>query len=154
MKNLLLIVATLFGINAMGQTQAEKDDKILQDYFKAQHIHATKTASGLYYVITTPGSGAKPAQGQKVSMGYFGKLVDGQKFDANMDANGNVTRPFTFTLGVGQVIRGWDEGVALLSKGTKATLYIPSGLGYGARNMGKIPPNSVLIFDVQVLDIQ
>ncbi len=102
------------------------------------------------------GSGANAKAGQSVSMLYLGKTLDGQQFDANMDANYKATRsPFTFTLGAHQVISGWDEGVALLNKGSRATLYLPSGMAYGAAGAGgRIGPNAVLIFDVEVEDIR
>ena len=134
--------------------QAPIDDKILRDYFAKNNITPQKTASGLYYTITKEGTGEKAKSGQKVSMSYLGKTLDGKKFDANVDENFHNIKPFSFTLGVGQVIKGWDEGVALLSKGGKATFYIPSSLAYGPQAMGAaIPANSNLIFDVEVLDI-
>jgi FKBP-type peptidyl-prolyl cis-trans isomerase len=105
----------------------------------------------LYYTITQEGTGPQITSGQKVSMRYTGKLLDGKVFDSNM---GNDKPVFTFPVGQHQVIAGWDEGVALLKKGTKATFYIISSLGYGARGAGAaIGPNAVLLFDVEVVDI-
>ncbi len=127
------------------------DDKLIQDYIAKNNIKATKTASGLYYTITQEGTGPQITSGQKVSMRYTGKLLDGKVFDSNM---GNDKPVFTFPVGQHQVIAGWDEGVALLKKGTKATFYIISSLGYGARGAGAaIGPNAVLLFDVEVVDI-
>ncbi len=131
------------------------DDKELKDYFAKNNIHAIRTETGLYYTITKEGTGENAKAGEKVSMSYLGKLLDGKVFDKNVDDNFVNTRPFTFTLGQHQVISGWDEGVQLLKKGSKATFYLPSHLAYGERGAGaNIPPNSVLIFDVELLNIE
>ncbi|MFL5752319.1 MAG: FKBP-type peptidyl-prolyl cis-trans isomerase [Bacteroidia bacterium] len=108
-----------------------------------------KTASGLEYTITSKGNGKKPVAGDKVKVHYTGTLLDGTKFDSSVDRG----QPFSFELGKGAVIKGWDEGIALLNVGDKATLVIPAELGYGAQANGKIPANSVLKFDVELLDI-
>ena len=135
--------------------QVGKDDQAIQDYLKAKGVTtAKKTASGMYYKIDQTGNGAMPAKGDNVTMNYTGMLLNGQKFDSNVDPAFNHVQPFNFALGVGQVIKGWDEGIALLPKGTKGTLYIPSGLAYGSQDRGaQIPANSVLIFDVEVVDV-
>ncbi len=134
--------------------QKAADDKILQDYFKKNNLKPLKTASGLYYLISKQGTGALPKPGQYVTVNYTGKTIDGKVFDSNVDPQFNHVQPFSFQLGQGQVIRGWDEGVALLKKGSKATLFIPSGLAYGSRGAGgAIPADAVLIFDVEVTDI-
>jgi FKBP-type peptidyl-prolyl cis-trans isomerase len=87
-------------------------------------------------------------------MNYTGKTLDGKMFDSNTDPSKGHVQPFGFTLGVGQVIKGWDEGVQLLNLGSRATFFIPSGLAYGDRGAGAaIPPNAVLMFDVEVLSI-
>ena len=110
-----------------------------------------KTESGLQYTDTVVGDGESPKQGDKVVVHYTGKLEDGTKFDSSLDRN----RPFEFTIGVGQVIRGWDEGVMSMKVGGKRTLTIPSTLGYGERGAGTvIPPNATLIFDVELLEIK
>jgi FKBP-type peptidyl-prolyl cis-trans isomerase len=135
-------------------------DKELQKYFTANNITALKTASGLYYMIKETGAGPKPATNDTVSLNYRGKLVNGTTFDSNMDSAFHHMSPFVFPLGVGRVIKGWDEGVALLNQGSKATFFIPSRLAYGAQampgnpsNPGGIPANSILIFDVELLNI-
>ncbi len=135
--------------------QGAVDDKLLQDYFAKNNIHATKTPSGLSYVITQKGLGPTAKPGKKVTMNYTGKTMDGKVFDSNTDSKFNHVAPFTFVLGQGQVIKGWDEGVQLLQLGSKATFYIPSGLAYGEQGAGggAIPANAVLIFDVEVLGI-
>ncbi|MAJ32367.1 MAG: hypothetical protein CMC18_06965 [Flavobacteriaceae bacterium] len=110
-----------------------------------------QTSSGLYYKILDKGSGENPTRGSQVSVHYEGKLMNGQVFDSSFKRND----PIAFTLGVGQVIAGWDEGIALLNKGAKARLVIPSELGYGASGAGGvIPPNATLIFDVQLVDFK
>ena len=135
-------------------TQADLDDKVIKEYLTKNNIKASKTASGLYYTITKEGVGEKPIAGQKVSVNYTGMTTDGKKFDSNVDPEFKHTTAFEFQLGAGQVIKGWDEGLALLSKGGKATLFIPSGLAYGQRSPTQaIPPNSVLLFDVELVDI-
>ena len=109
------------------------------------------TDSGLQYIDTVVGDGESPKQGDKVVVHYTGKLEDGTKFDSSVDRN----RPFEFTIGVGQVIRGWDEGVMSMRVGGKRTLTIPSELAYGERGAGKvIPPNATLVFDVELLEIK
>jgi FKBP-type peptidyl-prolyl cis-trans isomerase len=110
-----------------------------------------QTDSGLFYKIETEGSGAKPIQGQNVSVHYKGSLLDGTVFDSSYNRNA----PIDFALGVGQVIKGWDEGIALLSKGSKAIFIIPSDLGYGSAGAGGvIPPDATLKFEVELVDFK
>jgi FKBP-type peptidyl-prolyl cis-trans isomerase len=110
-----------------------------------------QTDSGLFYKIETEGSGAKPTQGQNVSVHYKGSLLDGTVFDSSYNRNA----PIDFALGVGQVIKGWDEGIALLSKGSKAIFIIPSDLGYGSAGAGGvIPPDATLKFEVELVDFK
>ncbi len=140
---------------AKSAEQLKTDDKALQDYFTKNNLHPEKTASGLYYTITKEGSGNPAQKGQSVSVNYTGKVLDGVTFDSNLDTNFHHKEPFTLTLGQRQVIPGWDEGLALLKKGSKATLYIPSTLAYGPQSPSpKIGPNSILVFDVEILDIK
>lgn len=154
-KTLFFAFSMLFTITGFAQTQNEKDDAILKEYFKKNKIKAAKTASGLYYVISKKGAGENAKKGQTVSMNYLGKFLDGKKFDGNIDENYNSTRgPLTFTLGVGQVVAGWDEGIQLLNPGTRATLYLPSGIGYGPGGRGPIPANTVMVFDVELLSVK
>lgn len=113
------------------------------------------TASGLQIIDTQPGAGASPKTGQICVMHYTGWLYEngakGKKFDSSLDRG----EPFEFEIGVGQVIKGWDEGVASMKVGGKRTLIIPASLGYGARGAGGvIPPNATLLFDVELLAIK
>ena len=110
-----------------------------------------KTKSGLYYKINKVGSGSNPSAGQTVSVHYKGTLLDKTEFDSSFKRN----TPIEFTLGVGQVIPGWDEGIMLLKKGGSGTLIIPPELAYGSSGAGGvIPPNSTLIFEVELVDIK
>jgi FKBP-type peptidyl-prolyl cis-trans isomerase len=145
----------MFDISVVNIQSADAvDEELLQNYFKTNHIKALKAESGLYYTINKPGKGAVIKSGQTASVYYTGKLLDGTVFDTNTDTTFHHTDPFKFEVGKGRVISGWDQGVTLLNKGAKATLYLPSRLGYGSRGQGKkIPPNSILIFDVELLDI-
>ncbi|MBX2906407.1 MAG: FKBP-type peptidyl-prolyl cis-trans isomerase [Taibaiella sp.] len=139
-------------VQMTAEEQAKKDDQLISDYLKKNKIKATKTASGLYYSVSKKGEGPMMQAGKKVNMNYTGKTLDGSKFDSNVDPDFHHVQPFEFTLGQGQVIKGWDEGIQLLQKGSKGTLYIPSGLAYGAQSPSpKIPANSVLVFDVEVV---
>jgi len=123
----------------------------LTQYFAKKKIVATPTESGLYYVKTQEGTGEKPEVGQLVSVHYTGTLLDGTKFDSSFDRN----EPIQFPLGVGQVIPGWDEGIALMSKGEKGVLYIPYYLAYGDRSAGdKIKAYSNLVFEVELVDFE
>ena len=109
------------------------------------------TASGLRYTDLATGDGAEAVPGKTVDVHYTGWLENGTKFDSSLDRR----QPFSFALGGGQVIRGWDEGVAGMKVGGKRRLVIPSSLGYGARGAGGvIPPNATLIFEVELLRVR
>jgi FKBP-type peptidyl-prolyl cis-trans isomerase len=108
------------------------------------------TASGLQYEDTTVGTGPEAAKGKSVEVHYTGTLADGTKFDSSLDRR----QPFAFKLGAGQVIKGWDEGVAGMKVGGTRKLVIPSDLAYGPRgHPGVIPPNAQLTFVVQLLKV-
>ena len=135
----------------MTQERAEKEAQELEAYLLANNIDEEARESGLIYIETKTGKGNNPQAGQTCVMHYTGKLLDGTVFDSSVERN----QPFEFILGQGQVIKGWDEGVALMKKGGKATLIIPSELGYGSNGAGNlIPPYASLVFDVELLDIK
>ena len=107
------------------------------------------TASGLQYIDLEEGAGAEAVRGREVTVHYTGWLTDGTKFDSSRDRG----QPFKFGLGRGQVIRGWDEGVAGMKVGGRRRLVIPSELGYGSRGVGPIPPGATLVFAVELLGV-
>ncbi|MEW6026110.1 MAG: FKBP-type peptidyl-prolyl cis-trans isomerase [Planctomycetota bacterium] len=118
---------------------------------QAQAGSEITTASGLKYVDQVVGAGAEAKPGMMVQVHYTGWLTNGTKFDSSVDRG----QPFQFNLGRGQVIRGWDEGVAGMKIGGKRKLTIPPELGYGARGAGNvIPPNATLVFEVELLGVQ
>ncbi len=109
------------------------------------------TASGLKYIDMVEGTGATPKKGQTVTVHYTGTLENGKKFDSSVDRD----QPFEFRIGEGAVIKGWDEGLASMKVGGKRKLIIPPALGYGERGSPpNIPPNSILLFDVEVLGVR
>ncbi len=129
------------------QEDIEKEQKALNEKEQGK---MTTTTSGLKYEDIKPGEGLAPKKGDSVVVHYTGWLVDGKKFDSSVDRG----EPFKFILGVGQVIKGWDEGVLSMKVGGRRKLTIPAELGYGARGAGAvIPPNSTLIFDVELLEV-
>ncbi|NDC37201.1 MAG: FKBP-type peptidyl-prolyl cis-trans isomerase [Proteobacteria bacterium] len=144
MRKLIHAALALLGVFIMSTHDASAEAKTVT------------TASGLRYKDSVVGSGAEAKSGQQVSVHYTGWLLGandtkGNKFDSSLDRG----QPFRFPLGAGQVIKGWDEGVAGMKVGGKRTLFIPSELGYGARGAGGvIPPNSSLVFDVELLGVQ
>ena len=122
---------------------------------KKSESKMTKTPSGLQYEDTKVGTGASPQKGQTCVMNYTGWLWEngakGKKFDSSLDRG----TPFSFPIGQGRVIKGWDEGVATMKVGGQRTLLIPPDLGYGSRGAGgAIPPNATLIFEVELLEIK
>lgn len=117
----------------------------------AESSQEVTTPSGLKYVDQVVGTGEAAAAGQNVSVHYTGWLENGKKFDSSVDRG----QPFSFPLGAGRVIKGWDEGVQGMKVGGKRKLTIPSDLGYGSRGAGGvIPPNATLIFDVELLGVR
>lgn len=124
---------------------------------KSQGTHKmtrTKTKSGLEYTIVQAGNGTSPQKGNMVTVHYTGWLDKNGEPDSKFDSSVDRNRPFTFSIGVGQVIKGWDEGVLTMKVGEKRRLYIPANLAYGAYSPSRgIPPHSNLIFDVELLSI-
>lgn len=129
-----------------------KEPSLIQQYIKDNKITAKPTANGLYYIEKVAGKGPKAKAGDKVKVHYTGKLLNGKVFDSSLTRK--PATPFEFTIGQGQVIPGWDEGISMMSAGGKATLIIPSKLAYGERGAGAdIPAYSPLVFDVELISI-
>jgi len=136
-------------ISFPANSQQEKDNKLILDYIKSKGLtNVQRTESGIYYVMEKEGEGAHPTASSKVKAHYNGELLDGTKFDSSYDRN----QPLEFNLG--QVVRGWGISIPLLKKGGKGKFLIPSDLAYGPRATGKIPANSVLMFDIELIDFQ
>lgn len=144
MKNKIIITLIAFSMASYTFAQKKSDNKN-----NAKVEKEFTTESGLKYKITHEGKGQRAKPGDNVLVHYTGKLTNDSIFDSSVKRG----QPFKFKLGVGQVIKGWDEGIALLNVGDKAVLTIPSELGYGARGAGTIPPNSTLIFEVELISI-
>jgi len=132
--------------------EAEKaaEQTAIENYLRENNINVAPQESGLYYVETKAGKGKNAAAGNNVLVHYTGKLLNGKVFDSSIERG----EPIPFQLGVGQVIKGWDEGIALMKKGGKGILLIPSHLAYGENGIGDIPPNSPLVFEVELVDIE
>ena len=131
---------------ARAQQLSEDDARTIAEKYPA----AQKTASGLMYVVTAPGEGDLPVLGSRVTVNYVARFLDGTKFDGSADRGG----PFTFTLGVGKVIKGWDEAFSGMKKGEKRTLIIPFWLDYGDRYRPPIPPRSTLVYEVELVSFR
>ena len=137
-------------LTAEEETMSEEMSEEMTGEEASTEATLTTTESGLQYEDIVEGTGAMPQSGQRVTVHYTGTLEDGTKFDSSRDRN----RPFSFTIGVGQVIKGWDEGVASMRVGGQRNLIIPPELGYGSRGAGGvIPPDATLLFDVELLRI-
>ena len=132
------------------EEQLAIDRQLILDYLAENNIDALEIEdTGIYYVITQQGSGPNAEFANSVFAHYRGYLMDGTEFD-----NSSGKGPFDFVVGAGQVIRGWELGFQEFNKGASGTLFIPSKFGYGTRRQGSIPPNAVLLFDIDVIDIR
>jgi FKBP-type peptidyl-prolyl cis-trans isomerase len=154
-------------LDAYLKTQTDADRKAeplkIKKYITDNNLKVTTTPSGLSYVITSEGTGPKPAVGDTVAVYYVGKFVSGKVFDTNIKAEAqkakmqinpmNPYKPLRFALGITGMIQGWNEALPLLNKGTKATLILPSSLAYGEKGNQQIPGFTPLIFDVELVDI-
>jgi FKBP-type peptidyl-prolyl cis-trans isomerase FkpA len=149
----------------MGSLQMTKDSTAIAEYLKTKSIVAESTPSGLRYIITKAGQGENAKPGQVVKVGYAGFLLDGTCFDTSDESVARANNvfyeqrmpyePYEFTLGQREVIAGWDEAIALMNKGAKMTVYIPSALAYGPQRQGPlIGENAILMFDMELVDIK
>jgi FKBP-type peptidyl-prolyl cis-trans isomerase FkpA len=150
MKRIVLFAIVLLAFGSCAKRKAKKqaatDKKAIEKYIADHNLDAAATESGLYFVMTVGGTGAQPSSGSTVTVNYKGYLTDGTVFDQSAAAG------LSFPLS--SVIKGWQEGIPYFKKGGKGILLIPSALGYGTQPTGKIPANSVLIFDIELLDVQ
>ena len=149
MKNTVIIflIISLFLVSCKDKEKEELE--ILKLYLEEHNITTEPKESGLYYIETETGDGGFPVNGDRVTVDYEGRLLNGDVFDSSYDG-----QPYTFAVGYGWVIRGWDEGIKYMRNGGKATLIIPSSLAYGSEGSGDdIVGYSTLIFDIELLGI-
>jgi FKBP-type peptidyl-prolyl cis-trans isomerase FkpA len=145
------------------QEQYDADVLKIEEFIAAKNLEPTMHESGLQYFANNPGESDSATRGQFVSVDYVGKLLDGTVFDTSIDSiarvagiyNENRTyQPFSFQLGSGSVIAGWDIGLPFFEEGGYGYLIIPSYLGYGSRTTASIPPNTVLYFEINLIDVK
>jgi FKBP-type peptidyl-prolyl cis-trans isomerase FkpA len=151
MKNVILLLTLISALFLSCKKKktvdyTDVDEKIITQYITDHKLDAISTGSGLYYVMNLKGVGAQPSSTSSVTVKYKGYLTDGTVFDQSS----NIGVSFSLQ----SVIKGWTEGIPLFKKGGKGILLVPSALGYGAQAQGSIPANSVLIFDIELLDIK
>ena len=143
---LLVLVIFFISCNKDDTTNADIDDEVIRDYLSSNNIEASKHESGLYYLITQEGSGSHPNSNSKITIKYRGYFTDDSVFDESWDS------PITFYLS--NLIRGWQIGIPLLKPGGKGTLFIPSNLAYGSSGSGSVPGNTVIIFDIELIEVE
>lgn len=139
----ILFLAVLLATTTFFSCSKEEGEEDIIAYLKENNLTAQKTDEGLYYIIEVPGNDTKPKVNSNIRVKYEGKLLNGTTFDQNDD----------FEVNLSNVIAGWRRGMVLFGEGGKGKLLIPPTLGYGDREVGSIPANSVLIFDVELLDV-
>ncbi|MFD0765984.1 FKBP-type peptidyl-prolyl cis-trans isomerase [Mucilaginibacter lutimaris] len=155
--------AAMEKLKAEGEKLKAGEASSIQAYIKNKGLVTKVTPSGLQYVVKLAGAKPKPLNGDTVYVNYTGRTLDGKMFDSSVEADakagglnqpGRTYEPISFALGTGRVIKGWDEGLALLNEGSKATFIIPSALAYGDRGAGAdIKPYSTLLFDVELVKV-
>ena len=144
-KYLIIFLLPILFAGCAKQKQAAADDKIIKQYISDHHLNAVAEPNGLYYVEALMGTGNNPTIKDSIIVKYTGYLTDGTIFDQNLTG--------TKALSLRNVIVGWQQGIPLMKKGGKATLLIPSALGYADQYVSaSIPPNAVLLFDVELID--
>ena len=149
----ILLIFVVFSTIFIISSCTSKDKQEIEDrnaYLLKNYPDAIPTESGLYYIETEAGTGKHAEVIRTVKVHYEGKFLDGKVFDSSYDRN----EPIEFTLGVGQVIKGWDEGISYMSEGGKAVLIIPSNLAYGTQDRGTIPGYSTLVFTVELIEVK
>jgi peptidylprolyl isomerase len=160
-RTIVIPASNAYGAEGFGPIPPNSSIKIMLEVFEVKDPIVAKmwdvdstlfkqTESGLKYAIIEEGSGPDVQQGKVTSVHYSGFLSDGTKFDSSVERD----EPLILMVGMGQVIPGWDEGLQLLKQGSKARFIIPPQLAYGERDLGVIPPNSTLIFDVEVVEVK
>ncbi|MDP5172800.1 MAG: FKBP-type peptidyl-prolyl cis-trans isomerase [Bacteroidia bacterium] len=132
------------------EVQMKKELTVIATYAQQHDLPFQMTESGLFYLIEEAGEGKKAEPGATVTVHYTGRLLTGKIFDSSHNRN----QPISFQLGAGRVIQGWEEGIALFREGGKGKLMIPSPLGYGPRDMGDIPSESTLLFDIELVKVE
>jgi FKBP-type peptidyl-prolyl cis-trans isomerase len=148
----LVAIGAYFIFKIPSQNQEISDNINASDSGKTLGVETSKNMEDkLIIQDEVVGTGAEAVSGKKITVNYTGTLTNGTKFDSSLNPG---RTPFTFNLGAGEVIAGWDQGFSGMKVGGKRKLTIPSSLGYGSSDMGVIPPNSVLIFDVELLDVE
>lgn len=150
MKIFPLVLVTILFFSACNKksSQAKADDLTIQNYLTSKTLMATKDVSGLYYITTLTGTCVSPTSASTVEVKYKGYLVNGTVFDQTATDK-------TAIFPLSGLIKGWEIGIPLMKKGGKATFLIPSGLGYGSSAIGTvIPANSVLIFEIELIDVK
>lgn len=147
---IIAVVAIVIGIVVLQLQRKPSSQSQAQQAQTTPPPAAHQDTGGLQSTDEEVGTGAEAVSGKKVSVNYVGTLTNGTKFDSSYDRN----QPFSFTLGAGEVIKGWDQGVAGMKVGGKRKLVIPPDLGYGAQAQSSIPANSTLVFEVELLGVQ
>lgn len=145
---IILLLAVSFGLTACNkdndyEAQLAIDKEIIENYLADKGLTAQSTATGLYYIIDNPGTGEHPTVNSTVTVRYTGKFLSGTVFDSG-----------EISYSLASLIEGWQIGIPLFSAGGSGTLFIPSGLGYGPTGSGSIAPNTVLIFDMDLISFQ
>lgn len=149
MKFLPFAVALILLVSSCAKNtdQTETDDQAINNYLVSKNLTAKKDPSGLYWIMNVEGTGTMPTVASTVEVKYKGSLLNGTVFDQTATDK-------TFTYALSGLIMGWQIGIPLMKEGGKATLLIPSQLGYGGANLGVIPPNSVLLFEIELIDVK
>lgn len=147
MKNVLFLILPilLFVSCDKEERQAQKDEDIIRSYVEDNNLTATRHESGMYYIIEKEGSGGHPDLNSRVTVRYHGYFLDGSLFDETMGTN-------SVKFDLSTLISGWQIAIPMLQKGGKGTFILPSALAYGSDQVGSIPPNSVLLFEIELVD--